>query len=256
VSYRSCLYHGQVFHRRVKPRQHTLRYRVFSLLLDIDELPTLDKDLWLFSHNRWNLFGFHDQDVGDGSDASLHEYVSRLLRQAGLQQTPARVLLSCYPRVLGYAFNPLSLFYCLDDTDQVFAVVHEVHNTFGERHAYVLPVSSNPSGTDPVWIHQSADKALFVSPFADMHMHYKFRLNLPAAKQVVAIRVFDEAGFVLSASYVANRQLLSATNLLQRFLSIPLMTFKVIVGIHWEALRLWMKRVPWFSHQPKHKPIV
>jgi len=247
----SCLYAGQVYHRRVRPRQHKLRYSVFTLLLDLSEIDVLANRLWLFSHNRFNLFGFYDRDFGDNRDERLTDYIARKLICSGIHTKPTRVLLSCYPRVLGYVFNPLSLFYCLDSQGKCFAVVHEVHNTFGERHAYVLPVAED-ADADP-WIHQQADKELFVSPFAHMDMHYQFRLNMPAQKQIIVIRAFDSEGLLITASYTATRQALCASRLLRFFMSIPFLSVKVVVGIHWEALRLWLKGVPFFKHQPKHQ---
>jgi len=258
---KSALFTGQVFHKRLRPTVHVLRYRVFSMLLALDEIDTLESKLWLFSRNRWNLFSFYDKDFGEGAsigdDASegaepetLDQYVNRSLNDAGITQEPNRILLSCYPRVCGYTFNPLSLFYCLDKSDAVFAVLHEVHNTFGERHVYALSVSDNARRAGE-WINQSTDKALFVSPFAHMNMHYEFRLNVPDERQVIVIRVHDEKGHLLTASYTAKRQVLSARYLLKSFFTIPLVTFKVMIGIHWEAMRLWVKKVPWFSHQSK-----
>ena len=171
---------------------------------------------------------------------------------------PARILLSCYPRVLGYAFNPLSLFYCLDAEDRVFAVVHEVHNTFGERHAYALavdpprrPVPDGAADGAGRWIRQRADKALFVSPFNHMDMRYEFRLDVPGERQVIAIRVFDDAGHFLTASYTAARRPLDTRRLLGVLVALPFMTFKVVAGIHLEAALLWLKRVPWFTHVPR-----
>lgn len=247
----SALYRGEVFHRRRRPREHVLRYRVFSLLLDLAQIDELARRLPGFSHNRFNLVAFHDRDFGDPArpDEPLIDGVRRQLAQAGLDASPARVLLSCYPRLFGYAFNPLSLFYCQDERGHTYAIVHEVHNTFGERHAYVLPVDRTRA-RDTGWIEQSADKALFVSPFAHMHMRYAFRVNEPAARQVVVIRASDEAGPVITASYVAQRHELTTRALLGSVLAMPLMTFKVTVGIHVEALKLWLKRVPLFAHVP------
>ena len=166
----SALYRGEVYHRRRRPREHVLRYRVFSLLLDLAQIDALAQRLRGFSRNRFDLVAFHDRDFGDPEHPheTLVEGVSRRLAHAGLDAAPARVLLSCYPRVLGYAFNPLSLYYCQDRAGRTYAVVHEVHNTFGERHAYVLPVEA--SGDGGGWIEQAADKALFVSPFAPMDL--------------------------------------------------------------------------------------
>lgn len=249
MSFRSCLYSGQVFHRRSRPKQHVLKYSVFSLLLDLSEVESLDSSLWLFSHNRFNLFGFHDKDFGELKKEALADYVARKLREAGIHTPPSRIMLSCYPRILGFVFNPLSLFYCLDANGRCFAVVHEVHNTFGERHAYVLPVSEEAESSD--WINQSAVKELFVSPFAHMNMSYQFRLNQPDERQVIVIRANDEDGLLITASYTADRQELTASRLLKFFIVFPLLSAKVVLGIHWEALRLYIKGVPWFKHQPK-----
>lgn len=245
----SRLYVGRVYHKRFKPKVHSLSYGVFSLLLDLSEIDQIAASLWLFSRNRFNLFSFHDKDFGRSSNETLEYYVHRSLNAAGIEQIPARILLSCYPRVLGHAFNPLSLFYCLDDNDNCYAVIHEVHNTFGERHSYVLPAIAAES-TDR-WIHQDAGKKLFVSPFASMGLHYRFRLNQPDEKQVILIRVNDEQGVLITAGYTARQLPLTASQLLKVFIRFPLLGAKVVGGIHWEALKLWLKGIPLFKHQPK-----
>lgn len=246
----SALFAGKVFHKRFRPTEHVLSYRVFSLLLSLDELDTLQERLWLFSRNRWNLFSFYDKDFGEGRAENLEEYVGRKLRQASINTVPDTILLSCYPRICGYTFNPLSLFYCLDKNGDAIAILHEVHNTFGERHTYVLPVMSEERSPGNM-IRQSSDKALFVSPFAHMNMHYQFKLNLPDQRQVIEIRVYDEEGHLITASYTAKRHAITARTLLKYFFTMPLLTFKVVAGIHWEALRLWLKKVPWYSHVAK-----
>ena len=250
---RSALYTGQVYHKRLRPREHILRIRVFTFLFDIREMQLIADKMWLFSLNRFNLFSFYDGDVGETTSESLDVYINRKLAQAGIEKQPSRILLSCYPRVLGHSFNPISLFYCLDDNEKLFAVVHEVHNTFGERHAYALPVEGQSPGceTERGWIHQESSKELFVSPFNHMNMHYHFRLNNPDQKQVLVIKTHDERGHFLTASYTANREVLSPANLLRVFISMPLLSVRVIAGIHWHALRLWLKKVPWYPHQAK-----
>lgn len=250
MSLRSCLYAGQVYHKRTRPVEHVLRYSVFSMLVDIGEIDDIARQCWPFSHNRFNLFSFHDKDFGEGGTETLHQYIERKLSEADICTMPTRVLLSCYPRVLGHVFNPLSVFYCLDDFDNCYAVIHEVHNTFGERHAYALPVHDNLNKTNR-WIDQTTDKSLFVSPFAHMDMHYEFRLNQPEDRQVIVIRASDEEGLLITASYNATRQLLTTSQLLRHFFKIPVLGFKVVGGIHWEALKLWLKRVPLYKHQPK-----
>ena len=250
MSLRSCLYAGQVYHKRTRPAVHVLRYSVFSLLIDISEIEDLARRHWLFSHNRFNLLGFHDRDFGEHNTEALEQYIGRKLQEAGIPTKPSHILLSCYPRVLGHAFNPLSVFYCMDKDDNCFAVIHEVHNTFGERHAYVLPVNDEYH-ENRRWIHQTTDKTLFVSPFAHMGMHYEFRLNRPADRQVIVIRASDEQGLLITASYIAERQVLSTSQLLKHFFKIPMLGAKVVGGIHWEALKLWLKKVPLYKHEPK-----
>lgn len=250
MRFNSSVYVGQVYHRRARPRHHVLRYSVFTLLLDLSELSHLSKSLWLFSYNRFNVFSFYDKDFGEENSENLSDYVQRKLLSANIKTAPCRILLSCYPRIIGFVFNPLSLFYCLDAQGRCFAVVHEVHNTFGERHAYVLPV--NRTESSPAWIEQSTDKELFVSPFAHMNMSYRFRLNQPDEEsQFIVIRVSDAEGVVLTASYTAKRKMLTAKQLARQFLRFPFQSLKVVAGIHWEALRLYLKGVPWFKHLPK-----
>ncbi|MFK7892134.1 MAG: DUF1365 domain-containing protein [Granulosicoccus sp.] len=271
---RSCLYAGTVYHKRFKPRVHVLKYSVFSVFLDLAEIKQFDKKIWFFSHNRFNLVSFHDRDFGESPTEGLSEYIGRKLSDAGIQTSPERILLSCYPKILGFVFNPLSIFYCLDKNDQCFAIVHEVHNTFGERHAYVLPASHDTAASEQTvpqahaedsdqlacqseniprgaWVEQQAKKELFVSPFAHMGMNYRFRLNIPEEQQVIIIRASDESGLVIAASYTASRMPFNSTQLARFFIKIPLLTLKVVVGIHWEAVRLWLKGVPLFKHQPK-----
>lgn len=246
----SSLYVGQVYHRRTRPKEHKLRYSVFTLLLDLSEIDSLAQKHWLFSRNGFNLFSFRDRDFGEQRHEKLQDYVNRKLGESGIYTVPSQILLSCYPVVLGYVFNPLSLFYCIDEEGCCFAVVHEVHNTFGERHAYVLPVTRDVDQNDG-WIHQQAGKQLFVSPFAHMGMRYQFRLNQPKQRQVVVIRASDEDGLLITASYTADRKAISTARLLRYFFIYPFQSAKVVLGIHWEALRLYVKGVPWFKHQPK-----
>lgn len=248
----SCVYHGSIYHRRFKPKTHVFRYRVFSLYLDVDNIPATAGSLLLLSHNKWNIFSFYDTDVGEvGSenrDPGLRDYVERHLQAQGILQRPATIKLLCYPRLFGYVFNPLVIFYCENSQGELFAILNEVHNTFAERQVYVLALDNDSSAHNTFPCHT---KAMYVSPFTPMKMHYSFEFNQPSDQLRVLINAYDEQGLMLRASMTGQRLALNNRSLLRCFFLVPLMSFKVIVGIHWEALRLWIKRVPWFSHQDK-----
>lgn len=261
----SCLYRGRVYHRRMRPREHALKYRVFSMYVDIDRLQELASKHWCFSYNGFNLFSFYDKDYGRPGLKGLRSGVETLLTDAGIDTKPAKIMLLSYPRMLGYAFNPLSVYYCYDEGGTGFAMLYEVHNTFRERHTYVLRSeflprpersahSAKVNSTEKYqrqalnWSTHSCDKLLHVSPFAPMDMHYRFRLNQPAEHLELAIQVSDSEGLMLTAGFHGAKVDFSTRSLLSCFFYYPLMTAKVVAGIHWEALLLWLKRVPWFSH--------
>lgn len=237
----SALYCGEVTHRRLRPREHRLRYRVFWLLLDLAELDQIDSRMRLLSRNRFNLLSFHDQDYGDGSGRPLREQVTALLRREGLDIGAGAVRLLTMPRVLGYVFNPISLYYCHGPDERLAAVIYEVTSTFGERHAYVLPVADGDA--DQGLIRQEARKALHVSPFMSMDMRYAFRGHAPAEWMDLTIDGTDSEGLLIATSMTGRRHKLTDGAIFRAFVSIPFLTLNVISAIHWEALKLWLKGV-------------
>ena len=237
----SAIYEGWVMHRRLTPRHHRFKYRVFSLLLDLDELPGLG--LRMLRHNRGGLFSFHDRDHGDGRP--LRVWLDDLLAGAGITADGARRVL-CYPRILGYVFNPLSVWFCHAADGALKAIVYEVHNTYDERHAYVLPV-----GDDEKLVRHGCAKAFYVSPFLSHDCRYQFRIRPPGDDVAVAINE-DEAGKpILNASFAGARRALSDAMLLTMLLRYPLMTLKVVLAIHYEAVRLMLKGVKRHAHVVK-----
>lgn len=238
----SALYSGDVVHARLRPRRHRLRYRVFWLLLDLAELDAIDRRLRLLSHNRFNLLGFHDRDHGDGSGRPLRDQILELLDREGVDIGAGAIRLLTMPRVLGYVFNPISLYYCHLPDGRLAAMVYEVTSTFGERHAYVLPVAAGDAAEDR--IRQTADKRLYVSPFMTMGMRYDFRGKAPSEALTLLIDGFDREGLLIATAMRGRRRPLTDRTILTTALSMPLLTLKVIAGIHWEALRLWLKGVP------------
>lgn len=246
MTQRSALFAGEVVHDRLRPKRHHLRYSVFSLLLDLDELPLLDRKLKLFSHNRAGLFSFYDRDHGNGGAFSLRVWVEELLYRAGIRLDGGSIRVLCYPRMFGYVFNPLTVFFCYDADEKLTAILYEVSNTHAEKHTYVLPV------TDPERdiIRQDCNKTFFVSPFVSMNCNYRFRIMAPGDKVLVSISESDDSGPLLSAFFSGKRRTLSDTTLLAALFRYPLMTFKIIAGIHIEALRLWLKGIPVVPYQP------
>ena len=235
----AALYRGIVTHARTRPAAHSLRYRTFHVLLDLDRIDEAAASCRLFSRNRFNLLSFHDKDHGTGTGLDLKGEVLGHLDRAGidLQGGPVRIL--TMPRVLGYVFNPLSVYFCHHADGTLKAVLYEVSNTFGQRHSYLLPVE--PEQAEAGTVRQSVEKGFYVSPFLDMDMAYHFRVRPPEGTVKVDITCRDKAGVILHAALAAERHDFTNYSLLQACLSHPMMTLKVILGIHWEALLIWLK---------------
>lgn len=230
------LCHGLVVHRRYRPKLHALRYRVLSLLIDLDEAPALSQRLRFFSYNTANLFSLREADHGDGGGALKDFVVSKV--QAALPDVGVeRVQILCFPRILGYVFNPLTVYYCYASEGHLTALVYEVNNTFGDRHHYVLPVD----GAEGRSLAQSCSKRMYVSPFNAVEGEYEFHVSAPGEKLAVGVNLRVDGAPVLKAYLAANAQTLSDRALVKAFFGMPAMTFKVIAAIHWEALLLWLK---------------
>lgn len=242
MTLRSALYVGSIFHRRFAPRAHHFRYRLFWLLIDLDELSELGARLRLFSFNRLNLFSLRDGDHGDGGALPLRAQAERRLADAGVDCDGGAISLLCAPRALGYGFNPLSVYFCQRRDGSLAALIYEVHNTFGERHSYVLPARAAVGG-----LHQDCAKTFFVSPFLPMALRYEFHVSPPAESLVVTIRASGPDGVALRAALTGRRRELTDRALLRAALSMPLVGVKTIAAIHWEALRLWLKGVPYLG---------
>lgn len=247
----SAIYQGDVVHQRKRPRVHRLRYTVASVLLDLDELPGLAKRSRLFGHNRFAPLAFYDRDHGPTDGTPLRPWVESRLRQAGIEPDGGAIRLLCYPRIFGYAFNPLSVFFCYRRSGDLSAILYEVCNTYKERHTYVIPVDD---AARPV-IRQSCDKELYVSPFIAMDTTYHFRIVPPSEDVRIAIRQEDAEGLLLAASFAGSRRPFSEAGLRHILMRFPLLTLKVIAGIHWEALKLWLKGLPVFRHSPTANPV-
>jgi DUF1365 family protein len=240
VNASAALYVGEVIHQRLATRRHRLRYHVFSLLLDVDEIDALSRALRLFSRNRFNAFSFYDEDFGDGSRQPIAERVRAVFEQGGIETKDCRIHLLCYPRVFGYVFNPLSVYFCYRGDGSLSAILYEVTNTFHQRHSYLIPVAATANGV----ITQACAKRLYVSPFFPVDGEYRFRIVPPGERVLIAINYRGGDHLRLHAAFRGERRPLSDATLVRYGLRLPLLTWKVIGGIHWEAFKLWVKGVP------------
>ena len=230
----SCIYNGEVTHTRFKPVRHFLKYKTFSLLIDLDEIVLLDKSIGIFSYNKFNIFSFYDKDHGDRDGGNLKDWVISNLKKFQIKENITNIKVLCYPRILGYVFNPLSIFYCYEK-DKLVAIFYEVKNTFNEQHTYIFKIKNNEE------IIQKCRKKFYVSPFMDMETFYNFKLLNPNDKLSVFIKQTDADGTILTATQTGDKKEFSFKQLAINFLKYPLMTIKIISSIHYEALLLWKK---------------
>ena len=235
----AVLYVGEVMHARLKPMGHRFSYRVMSLLIDLDKLDQANRQSALFGVNCPALYSFREADHGDRDGSPLRAYVQRCAAEHGIDLTGGRVLLLCYPRLLGYTFNPLSVYFCYRADGELTLMIYEVRNTFGDIHSYVLPVKSDQRTS--AGVRQQHEKLFYVSPFIEMAMRYHFRVSPPDQNVKLRILETDGEGPLLAATFHGNRRALNTAELARAFVAFPLVTFKIVAAIHWEALRLWIK---------------
>ena len=240
------LYVGEVMHRRSRPKAYEFVYRVFNIVLDIDRLAEPPARCRLFSHNRFNLFSFHDRDHGPRDGSALRPWIEEQLAAAGLSPAAAQVRLLCMPRVLGYGFDPLSIWYCHDAAGDLRAILYQVKNTFGDQHGYLLPVGDDRAGPSD----HEFDKIFHVSPLIAMDARYRIRTTSPDESLAVLIRESDDDGEFLVATLTGERRVMTDGALIRQFLRVPFMTLKVIVAIHWQAIRLMLRGVK-YTNRPQ-----
>ena len=243
----SFIYNGTVIHKRFKPKIHFFKYKVFSLLIDLSELDILDKKINFFSYNKFNLISFFDKDHGERDGSSLIKWVKKNLRDNQIDSEHIRIKLLCYPRILGYVFNPLSVFYVYNNDEKLISILYEVKNTFGEQHTYIFKVENNNL------LQHNCVKKFHVSPFIEMDCNYFFRILKPAEKISVIIDQYQSNEKILYASQDGKRTNLTSSELMKSYLKHPLMTFKIISAIHFEAFKLWTKGIKFIKKKLKIK---
>ena len=244
----SSIYNGTVIHKRFKPKIHYFKYKVFSLLIDLSELENLNKKIKFFSYNKFNLVSFYDVDHGDRDGSSLVTWVKKNLEDNNINSEKVKIKLLCYPRILGYVFNPLSVFYIYDESEKLVCILYEVKNTFGEQHTYIFRVDN-----DQKLYQHNCSKKFHVSPFIEMNCKYFFRLLKPGEKISVIIDQYQTDEKILYASQDGLRVDFNTKELIKSYFKHPLMTFKIISAIHFEAFKLWIKGIKFIKKKIKIK---
>ena len=244
----SCIYEGSVIHKRFKPKEHFFKYKVFSLFIDLSELNELNDKLNFFSLNKFNLISFYERDHGDRDGSSLVNWVKINLEKNEINTEDIKIKLLCYPRILGYVFNPLSIFFIYNKKENLISILYEVKNTFGEQHTYVFKVENENN-----LIQNNCSKKFHVSPFIEMDCKYFFRILNPGKNLSVKIDQYDQEGKILFASQDGKRSDLTSKNLMNSYIKHPLMTFKIISAIHFEAFKLWIKGIKFVKKKLKIK---
>ncbi len=234
----SCIYIGSVIHKRFKPKKHFFKYNVFSLFLDLDEINVLDEKIPFFSRNKFNILSFFDKDHGYRDGSSIKDWLIEILQKKNISTRSIKIKILCYPRIFGYVFNPLSIFFIYDADLNPIVILYEVKNTFGEQHTYVFKIDKKNKQ-----ISNNCKKKFYVSPFMDLESKYFFKVLIPNERLSVIIDQRDKEGKLLFASQDGERVKISSKNLLISYLKHPLMTLKIILAIHYEALKLWIKGI-------------
>jgi DUF1365 family protein len=244
----STLYVGRIRHRRMSLPGHSFSYRVWYALLDLDELEDLTRRVPVLSHNRFNLTSFDDRDHMGPSPEDVHGKLERWLHSRGVEPPGGPVRLLTHLRLLGHVFNPVSFFYCYDPDQRLRLVVAEVHNTFGETYCYLL----DAEGADRVVRHEH-DKRFHVSPFQPISGRYQFRVTPPGPRLTVHIDVVRDGGRAFDATLTAERRPFTTGTLLGTVARHPHSGLRTLALIHYQALRLWLKRAPFFT-KPEPPP--
>ena len=242
------IYKGFVSHYRFYPKIHNFKYRIFSLFINLEELEKIENQTKLFSINKFNLFSFFYKDHADTPFENPLFWAKNIFASKGLYSINDRIFILCYPRILGYVFNPLTTYFCIDINNNIKAIIYEVHNTFGDRHNYVTKYNN---------VNEKVDKVFHVSPFFKIEGEYEFntKLNNKSLKIEIKYNKKDKTK-LLNAIFYGEQSNFNDKNLLLCFFIYPLMTIKVIYSIHFQALLLWIKGIKFFNRPIPSKDII
>jgi DUF1365 family protein len=245
------LYAGRVAHIRHTPFIHKFAYRIWMLCIELDQIDALAQSTFLFAHNRFALLSIHDKDHGFRDGRTLRAYVEDALASENLQKFSSNITFITMPRLLGYAFNPISFYFCYDANQKLGAVLHQVKNTFGDQIGYLMPVH------DSARIRQSAPKRMHVSPFFDLRGGYRFALTPPGEHFSVSIQYGTKEEKRMTATMALRARPWSRPSLLRLLLEMPATPLKVIFAILWQALKIRLRGARFHGvPDQKHEPVI
>lgn len=239
---RTSIFDGIVVHSRLIPKKHNFKYRVFSILFNIDDLKTISKKNLFFSYNKFNLFSFFDKDHGEKDGSNPRQWILKIAKKQNISCDNLRIFCLCYPRVLGYVFNPISVWFVYNE-EYLKMIIYEVRNTFGEDHSYSFKVNDKFDLDS-----HKTKKLMHVSPFISMDGEYKFSTKINKEKVSIVIKGFIEKNHLITASFKGLYSPFNDKKLLFNFLKYPFLTLKITFGIHFHALILWLKNIKIIKH--------
>jgi DUF1365 family protein len=237
----SLIYQGETIHCRHTPRQHAFKYRMFWMGIDLNELPSLDRDLRIFGYNRRALVSLFDRDYGGPGEGSLNGRIREILKSEGVHEPIDRISLMTIPRIAGYVFNPVSFYLCFGPEGSIRILVAEVRNTFGEMHHYVTELENADSDTTDT-LQCTIPKKFYVSPFFSVDGEYQVRLRQAGNEFSIIISLFEQSECVFSASMIGEGRGLNSRNLNRALFRLPMFALMIMTRIHWQALKLYFAR--------------
>ena len=248
MNYNSCLFYGEVIHKRFKPFIHLFKYKVFSILLDYDEIESIQNNFRFFSYNKFNLLSFNDIDHGYRNGKSLKDFVLFELNKNNIKFNNLKIKILCFPRIFGYVFNPLSAIYCYSENN-LFSIFYEVKNTSHEQHTYIFINKNNKKRKN--YIHK-CNKKFYVSPFNKNEGYYIFNITEPKNKISIYIKQYlSNNSLLLYASQIGYKKKFSTKNIIKSFIRYPFLTFYVMFSIHWQAFKILLKGGKYYRRIPK-----
>lgn len=250
----SCMYEADVFHMRTAPTQNKFQYKIFNFYIDLEEVDQLSHKSIFFSRNRWNLFSYYDKDHLQFGKESTYENVKTFLEASGVKEPVGKIYLLTNFRVLGYVFNPVSFYFCFTPNGTPLVAIAEVGNTFGEIKPYIGTFQKGKGTIADPEVYIREPKHFYVSPFITLDSEFEFRLNIPNEKLQIGVDSYEAGKRILITSFIGKKIPFRSQSLLKLFIQFPFITVKIITLIHWQAFKLWIKKIPYIKkHQNLEK---